>query len=98
MQAGADRVEGAAPGGAAATPATIRSTQQLRPGEQDLALVREVPEQGPLGQAGAGDLRGRRLVETLLGVERAGRPAAGGRGLPGSQRPMPGIVDAFDSD
>ena len=50
--------------------------QRARPNEQHLALVGEVPEERPLGEAGPlGDVRHRRLLEPALAVELHGRPS-----------------------
>ena len=52
------------------TPLTICSLQDGRPAEEHLPLVREVPEEGALGQPGSvSDLGGRGLVESPFRIQ-----------------------------
>ena len=74
LEAGGDRLERAGARGRLGDALGQQPAQRLLAGDQQLALVGEVPEEGALGDPGAlGDLRDRRGVVPLLGEQVDGR-------------------------
>src|SRR5664280_9391 len=70
LETGGDRLQRTGSLGCLGDPLCQQPTQRLLPGGEQLALVREVPEEGALGDPSAfGDLRNRRGVVPLLGEQ-----------------------------
>jgi DNA-binding transcriptional LysR family regulator len=99
LESRADRVDRRQCGRRVVDPLDEPVLEHARAVEQHLALVGEVPEEGPLGEARApGDLRDRRLVVPALAVElKGGQLQAAVRvGLPPGHKDNSTVMTATD--